>query len=50
MTHNSLENYYRTNFMMTFYHHYALNDVENMLPYELNIYSDMIKEALNSKK
>ena len=39
---NSLENYYTTNFSLMQHHKYTLADLENMLPWEREIYVDML--------
>jgi hypothetical protein len=55
--HNSLENYYQTQFAMVQHHKYSLTELENMVPYELEIYLTMLVEHMkmlekiqNSKK
>ena len=35
--------------MMTFYHHYDLATLEDIMPYELSIYCDLVKEAIKKK-
>ena len=46
--HDSLENYYKTNFALMQHHKYSLSDLENMIPWEREIYvsllSNWIKE------
>lgn len=55
--HNSLENYYQTQFALVQHHKYTLTELENMIPYELELYLTMLVEhmkmlekAQNSKK
>ncbi|MDP7365911.1 MAG: hypothetical protein QGH83_01420 [Candidatus Pacebacteria bacterium] len=38
MSHNSLENYYLTSFAMVQHHKWSLTEIEDMLPYERDIY------------
>ena len=38
MCYNSLENYYHTNFSLMQHHKYSLSDVENLMPFERDIY------------
>lgn len=38
LSHESLENFYKTNFAMMQHHHYSLTELENMLPWERQIY------------
>ena len=46
--HENLESMYLTNFAMMQHHNYNLNDLENMIPFEREIYvtllSDFIKQ------
>ena len=48
LSHDSLGNYYKTNFALMQHHNYSLSDLENMIPYEREIYvsllNDFIKE------
>ena len=39
---DSLENYYHVNFSLMQHHNYSLSDIENMLPWERDIYVDML--------
>jgi len=58
--HDSLENYYTTNFSLMQHHKYSLTEIEKMIPWERDIYVGMlinyIKEEnerlkqLNSKR
>ena len=40
--HDSLENYYKTNFALMQHHKYSLTELENMMPWERDIYVDML--------
>ena len=42
LSHDSLENYYSTNFSLMQHHNYSLSDLENMMPWEREIYVDML--------
>jgi hypothetical protein len=48
LCHSSLENYYILNFNLMQHHKYSLSDLDNMMPYERDIYvtllSNFIKE------
>lgn len=44
--HNSLENYYQTQFALVQHHKYTLTELENMIPYELEIYLSMLVEHM----
>ena len=37
-----LENYYKLNFALMQYHKYSLTEIENMLPWERDIYVDKL--------
>lgn len=49
MSHNTLENYYSTIFSLT-YHHKWPGNVEDMIPFERDIYIDMIRLHINKLK
>ena len=42
LCHNSLENYYVTNFNLMQHHKYNLNDLDNMIPFERDIYVTLL--------
>ncbi|HCT53426.1 MAG TPA: hypothetical protein DF712_13310 [Balneola sp.] len=42
MSHNSLENYYLTNFAMIQHHKWSLTELEDMMPYEREIYVTLL--------
>jgi hypothetical protein len=44
--HNSLESYYETQFSLIQHHKYSLTELENMIPYELDLYVTMLIEHL----
>jgi hypothetical protein len=48
LCHNTLRNYFTTNFNLITHHKYSLSDLENLIPYERDIYVglliDYIKE------
>lgn len=37
-------------FSMSFYHKYSLSDLEKLVPYELDIYSQMIIDLLEARE
>jgi len=49
LSHESLENYYKTNFTMMQNFNYSLEDLENMLPWEREIYVMLLVEDLKEK-
>jgi len=42
LSHNTLENYYKTVFSLVQHHKYSLSDVENLTPFERDIYVQML--------
>jgi hypothetical protein len=43
---DSLANHYRSNFTLMFDHNYSLQDLENMMPWERQIYIDMYNNRM----
>tara|TARA_B100000579_G_scaffold307793_1_gene257511 strand:- start:125 stop:298 length:174 start_codon:yes stop_codon:yes gene_type:complete len=50
MTHMSLENYFRLNFALIQYHKYSLTEIENMMPWERDIYVGLLQQHLEEEK
>ncbi len=50
MMHNSLANYYQLNFALMHHHSYSLTEIENMMPYERDIYVAMLKSYLEEQE
>ena len=50
MAHNNLENYFRLNFAMMQYHKYSLTEIENMIPWERDIYVGLLKQHLEEEE
>lgn len=50
MSYNSLENYFRTNFMLMEEHKYSLTEIENMMPFERTIYVLLVNEYIKKKE
>jgi len=42
LSHNSLANMYHTNFSLIQHHKYSLTELENMIPFEREIYVQML--------
>ena len=40
--HESLENYYKTNFALMQHHKYSLTELENMIPWERDVYVNLL--------
>jgi hypothetical protein len=45
----NLGNYYQTNFAMMQHHKYSLSELENMLPWERDVYVDMLLKHLEAE-
>ena len=45
-----LENYFRLNFAMMQYHKYSLTDIENMMPWERDIYVGLLQSHLEEER
>lgn len=50
MSHMDLGSYYRLMFSLHRHHNYAMAEVEEMLPFERDIYIDMLLEAIKEEK
>jgi len=50
MAHMNLENYFRLNFAMMQYHKYSLTDIENMMPWERDIYVGLLQSHLEEER
>jgi len=46
----SLEGSYRLNFSLMQYHKYSLTEIENMLPWERDIYVALLQQHLDEEK
>ena len=45
-----LENYFRLNFALIQYHKYSLTEIENMMPWERDIYVGLLQAHLEEEK
>ena len=50
LCHENLANYYRLNFALMQYHKYSLAEIENMLPFEREVYVAMLIQFLEEEK
>jgi hypothetical protein len=50
MVHMNLENYFRLNFAMMQYHKYSLTEIENMMPWERDIYVGLLQSHLEEER
>jgi hypothetical protein len=49
MSHESLESYYRTNFSLIQHHKYSLTEIENMIPWEREVYISLLKQYIEEE-
>lgn len=49
LSHDTLLNYYQTNFAMMQHHHYSLTEIEDMLPWEREIYVHLLVEHVKEE-
>jgi len=47
--HENLGNYFRTNFALMQHHKYSLTELENMLPWERDVYVNMLLQHLEEE-
>ena len=47
--HENLESLYRTNFALMQYHKYSLSELENMIPWEREIYVEMLMQHIKEE-
>ena len=45
-----LENYYKINFALVQYHKYSLTEIENLIPWERDIYVGMLQQYLEDER
>jgi len=50
LSHSSLGNYYQTIFSMAQHHKYSIAELENLLPYERDLYVDMLIDFVEEQK
>jgi hypothetical protein len=49
MLHEDLVSYYRINFALMQHHKYSLSDIENMIPWEREIYISLLKQHIEEE-
>jgi hypothetical protein len=50
LSHTSLGNYYKTVFSLAQHHKYSITEVENLIPYERDLYVDMLVDFVEEQK
>ena len=46
MAHMDMESYYKLNFALMQYHKYSLTEIENMMPWERDIYTILLEQHI----
>ncbi len=50
VAHNTLKNYFQTNFALMQHHKWALIDIENMMPWERDVYTMLLEDWLKKER
>ena len=50
MVHMNLENYFKLNFALMQYHKYSLTELENMIPWERDVYVGLLQAHLEEEE
>ena len=49
MDYTNLESYYKINFAMIQHHKYSLTEIENMMPWERDVYVALLKQYIEEE-
>ena len=49
MAHISLESYYKINFALMQHHKYSLTEIENMIPWEKDVYVALLEQYIEEE-
>jgi len=49
MAHIDLESYYRINFALMQFHKYSLTEIENLMPWERDIYLALLRQHIEEE-
>jgi hypothetical protein len=50
LSHNTLANYYQTNFSLMQHHKYSLSDIDNMIPWEREVYIKFLLDYIKQRE
>jgi hypothetical protein len=50
MSHEDLSTYFRINFALMQYHKYSLTEIENMIPWEREIYLSLLEQHIKEEE
>ena len=49
MAHEDLESYFKTNFALMQHHKYSLTELENMIPWEREVYLTLLQQFIEEE-
>ena len=49
MAHENLESYYKVNFALMQHHKYSLTEIENMIPWEREVYLTLLQQYIEEE-
>jgi hypothetical protein len=49
MAHTDLESYFKVNFALMQHHKYSLTELENMIPWEKEVYLSLLKQYIEEE-
>ena len=49
MAHEELESYFKTNFALMQHHKYSLTELENMIPWEREVYLTLLQQYIEEE-
>ena len=49
MAHTNLESYYKVNFALMQHHKYSITEIENMMPWERDVYVTLLKQSIEEE-
>ena len=49
MAHTTLESYYKVNFALLQHHKYSITEIENMMPWERDVYVTLLKQYIEEE-
>tara|TARA_B100001057_G_C22707235_1_gene894261 strand:- start:249 stop:425 length:177 start_codon:yes stop_codon:yes gene_type:complete len=50
MAHMDMESFYKLNFALMQYHKYSLTEIENMMPWEREVYTILLEQHLKEEE
>ena len=50
MIHNNISNYYKVIFSLAQHHKYSISEIENLIPFERDLYVEMLVDYIEEEK